>query len=196
MQIVARHPEDLDELDRLIHGTRDAEQRDRYRAVRLAIEGESTRTIQAMLHRSRGFVQRWAYAYRDGGLCAIEPGKPPGAAAKLTPAQEQAFKSRMLAGPVEADGERCTLRGKDAVRILQCEFGVTYSLPGVYDLLHRLNLACLKPRPKHRKNDEPAMRQWLAEAPLLSSACGSNKTRPPRLSSGSRTRPASGSKAR
>jgi transposase len=74
----------------------------------------------------------------------------------------------MLAGPTERDGGVCTLRGRDAVRILQQEFGVSYSLEGVYDLLERLNLSCLKPRPRHRKNDPQAMKTWLERAPFLS----------------------------
>jgi transposase len=74
----------------------------------------------------------------------------------------------MLAGATEADGGVCSLRGVDAVKILEAEFGVRYTLDGVYDLLHRLRLSCLAPRPRHRKNDPQAMREWLDGAPLLS----------------------------
>ena len=73
----------------------------------------------------------------------------------------------MINGPLSRDGV-CTLRGKDAVKILNKEFGVSYSLPGVYDLLHRLNLSCLKPRPRHEKNDPEKMEQFKARAPFLS----------------------------
>ena len=55
------------ELNRRIRGERDAEQRDRYRVVVLAIEGCETKVIQLRSSRSRGFVQRWVYAYRDRG---------------------------------------------------------------------------------------------------------------------------------
>lgn len=73
----------------------------------------------------------------------------------------------MLDGPREGDGV-CTLRGKDAVRILNGEFGVAYSLNGVYDLLHRLGFSCLSPRPRHEKNDPAAMEAFKERAPLLS----------------------------
>ncbi|MDB5290615.1 MAG: family transposase [Phycisphaerales bacterium] len=121
-----------------------------------------------MLGRSRRFVQEWAYAYRDGGIEAIRPGKSSGRPPRLPRDKEQAFRARVLAGPAEADGGVCALRGVDAMRILEKEFGVRYSLDGVYDLLHRLRLSCLVPRPRHRKNDPEAMRQWLDSAPLLS----------------------------
>ena len=96
MDIYERQAGDLTQLQQRIRREKDAGQRDRYRVVVLAIAGEQTRAIQTRLDRSRGFVQRWAYAYRDGGVEALRAGKPPGAASRLTPAQEQVFKQRML----------------------------------------------------------------------------------------------------
>ena len=72
-------------------------------------------------------------------------------------------------GPTEADGGVCTLRGLDAVAVLEREFGVAYSLKGAYDLLHRLGFSCLRPRSRHRKNEPAAMDQFRRDAPLLSS---------------------------
>ena len=109
--------------------------------------------------------------------------------------REAEFKARMAAGPTAADGGVCVLRGRDARRILAEEFGAGYSLQGVYDLLHRLGLSCLKPRPRHRKNDPEAMARWVEGAPLLSKR--SAKSTPARPSkSGSKTRPASDSRGR
>ena len=152
----------------LIDGERDAVQRDRLRAALLAAEGKQASEIARALGRSRRFVQAWAYAYRDFGVAAVRPGKSTGRPAKLTRDREQAFKARMLAGPTDADGGVCVPRGEDARRILEREFGVRYTLDGVYDLLHRLKLSCLSPRPRHRKNDPAAMAAWAERAPLLS----------------------------
>ena len=168
MHITPHHPDDLIELDRRIRVERNAKQRDRYRAVRLALDGQATKTIMAMLGRSKDFVQRWSYCYRDGGLGTIAEKPRPGRPTKLPREKEQAFRQRLRAGPTPDDGV-CTLRGVDAVRILEREFGVHYTLEGAYDLLHRLGLSCLKPRPRHRKNDPAAMQRWLDDAPLLSS---------------------------
>jgi len=68
-----------------------------------------------------------------------------------------------MPGPREVTGV-CTLRGKDVVRILEHEFGVRYSLDGVYDLLERLGYSCLAPRPRHEKSD-PAKQQEFRAAP-------------------------------
>ncbi|MFN0134366.1 MAG: winged helix-turn-helix domain-containing protein, partial [Phycisphaerales bacterium] len=71
------------------------------------------------------------------------------------------------AGPTDADGV-CTLRGKDVRRILEHEFGVKYTLDGVYPLLHRLGCSCLAPRPRHEKQDLAAQRKFKDEsAPFL-----------------------------
>jgi len=192
MYIPQRRPEDAAELTSLIRQTSNAKQRDRYRVVELAIGGETEPTIARMLGRSRGFVQRWAYAYRDGGLEAVVAESPPGRGMKLSTQQQQAFRQRVLAGPTQTDGV-CTLRGQDFIRILRDEFGVSYKLSGVYDLLHRLNLSVLSPRPRHRQSDPEAMRQWQEEAPLLSARCR-QRTPQERLPSGSRTKCESGSR--
>lgn len=194
MEIVERTAGDVAELNRRIRQERSAEQRDRYRAVLLAIEGLETADVQDRLGRSRGFVQRWAYAYRDSGLEGLAAQKRGGSQPKLPAEQQQRFIERFKAGPTEGDGGVCRLGGKDAVRILQAEFGVAYTLNGVYELLHRNGLSCLRPRPRHRKSDPEAQKKWLDRAPFLSRK-SAKSTPESRLKSGSRTRPGSDSKA-
>lgn len=167
MDISLRQPEDAAELSRLIHRASNAKQRDRLRAVELAIAGKPTLEVAAMLGRSRSFVQDWCYAYRDHGLEAVAPKRQPGRPTKLAPAQHAAFKRRVLDGPREDDGV-CTLRGRDFQRILEAEFGVSYQLSGVYELLHRLGFSVLVPRPQHRKSDPEAQQEWVDRAPFLS----------------------------
>jgi transposase len=192
MHIKLHHREDLTQLQQQSRRQRDAKQRDRYRAVLLALEGHAAPAIARTLGRSRAFVQRWVYAYRDQGLEAIAPKRQTGRPPNLPPAKEIPFKERFLAEPTEADGV-CTLRAKEAQRILREEFGVEYTLGGVYDLLHRLGFSCLAPRPRHRKNDPEQMRQWLNDAPLLSGK-SPRRTRGKESKSGSRTRHGSANK--
>lgn len=167
MNVEIHQPEDLEQLRNRVQKERNAKQRDRYRAVLLALEGQTAEAIMHILDRSKNFVQRWVYAYRDGGIDAIHPRLQTGRPRKLTELEEVQFRERMLAGPKPQDAV-CSLRGEDARRIIESEFAVQYSLPGVYVLLHRLGLSSLVPRPRHKKNDPEKMRQWLQEAPLLS----------------------------
>jgi transposase len=147
--------------------------RDRFRVVLLAGEGfnakEQTREqIAGAVGRSRQFVDQWAGRYRRLGLAGLEAGKAKGNTPSLTPAELETFKKRMLAGPTDADQGKCTLRGRDAQRILEAEFNKPLKLSTVYSLMHKAGLSCLRPRPRHRKNDPVAMKQWLDRAPFLS----------------------------
>lgn len=194
MDIALRDVADADELTRRIREARHAKQRDRLRAVELAIAGHATPSIMRMLGRSRGFVQRWCYTYRDHGLDAVAAKPLPGRPTRLPSDQHAAFKQRVVDGATEADGV-CVLRGRDFVRILEHEFGVRYQLSGVYELLNRLGLSVLAPRPQHRKSDPQAMQQWVDDAPLLSAR--SRMPIPTSVSkSGSRMKRGSASRAR
>lgn len=194
MQIVAHCSQDVAELDRRIRRERNAKQRDRYRAVRLALGGLPTATIMDKLDRSKNFVQRWCYFYRDGGLDALHEKPRPGQPVLLPRDQEQVLLERVRAGATEADGV-CALRGKDVRRLLAEQFGVKYSLSGVYELLHRLGLEPLRPRPRHRKNNPQAMQTWLDDAPFLSSKSATN-TPTNKSKCGSKMKRVSASKAR
>jgi transposase len=159
---------DLQKLKERAQGETNAKQRDRYRAVILALQGWKTEDIMRKLDRSKNFVQRWNYFYRDGGIDAISAKRQSGRPTKLPRQKEAQLIKRIQGGPTDKDGGVCVLRGKDIKQILDKEFGVKYTLFGVYDLMHRLGFSCLKPRPQHRKNDPETMRRWLQEAPFLS----------------------------
>lgn len=194
MDVTARVPGDLTVLEQGARRGRDGRQRERYRCVLLALKGFEATQIADKLGRSRRFVQYWVYRYRDSGLEALQDRPRSGQPTRLPRPREAEFCARLDAEPKAADGV-CTLRGVDFVRILRDEFGVTYTLQGAYDLLHRLGYSCLCPRPQHRKNDPEAMRVWLRDAPLLSSRSVTS-TPTGRSKSGSRTKPASARKAR
>ena len=70
-------------------------------------------------------------------------------------ASVERLRVRLDAGPTAEDAA-CTPRGPEVRAILDREFGVLYSLPAVYVLLHRLGYSCLDPRPRHRKADPEA----------------------------------------
>jgi len=130
MRVSEREPGDIAELDRRAKSQRNALQRDRLRAVLLALEGEeAVAAIAKTLSRSRRSVQDWVYAYRDGGIDQLKPKPRPGRPTKLPRDREAELKARLDAAARPSDGV-CTLRGKDVVTILEREFGVKYSLDG------------------------------------------------------------------
>jgi len=166
MRVSEREPGDVAELTRRARTEPNALQRDRYRAVLLALDGQEAVAIAAALGRARRSVQDWVYAYRDDGIDDLRLGKSTGRPTKLPREREAELMARLDAGPLPTDGV-CTLRGRDVVRILEQEFGVKYSLDGAYDLLERLGYSCLTPRPLHEKSDPAALEQFKQHAPLL-----------------------------
>lgn len=167
MKVRERSPGDIAELQECVRRETKAMQRDRYRAVLMALQGQEAIEIAVALGRARRSVQDWVYCYRDGGIDALLPVKQTGRPTKLPKEKEAELRVRLDGGPRESDCV-CTLRGKDVVRILESEFGVKYSLDGVYDLLERLGYSRLSPRPRHEKNDPAAIEDFKARAPLLS----------------------------
>jgi transposase len=168
MNVQLRDPADRLELERGAASRKDARLRDRYRAVIAAFDGAEALEIAQKIHRSRRFVQEWVYRYRDEGVGGLKDKPRPGKACKLSVDEQERFRQRILKGPIEADGLACTLRGPEARRILEQEFGKKYALGAVYALMHRLRLSPLRPASQHPKNDPQAIAQWLDRAPFLS----------------------------
>ena len=173
MHVALQDPSDRRTLEQLVVAERHAVQRDRYRAVLLALadapeelEGDE---IAERLGRSPRFVDQWLGRYRSGGVDNLRARKQPGRRPKLDAEQAAQLKARLEAGPTAADDGVCAFRGRDVCRIIEREFGVVHTVGGIYDVLERLDFSWLLPRPRHRKNDPAAMRQFTEErAPLLS----------------------------
>ncbi len=98
MQIQAHHPDDLERLRQRSRQQRDAKQRDRYRAVALALEGHSIPETAQILARSRRFVQLWVYAYRNHRPDAIAPKRQSGWPGKSPVAVKGEAEVQRLAG--------------------------------------------------------------------------------------------------
>ena len=180
MNVAFHRSDDLKTLETLCRRERNAKQRDRYRAALLALKGMTEPEIRQRVDRGRTFVQTWVYAYRDHGIAGIAVKKQTGQPTKLPRDQEPAFLERL------AQSDR-PLRGRDMVAILEESFGVTYTIQGAYDLLHRLEYVPLKPRPVNPKKDADAEQQWRKRAPFLSGASVAGTARN-KSKSGSRTK--------
>lgn len=167
MRITEHSPGDIERLEGLIAEEPRAKQRDRCRIALLALRGWEKPDIASALGVAPSTVELWAYRYRDLGVDGLTQSRYKKKQPRLSDEHLEKFKARFTGEPRESDGV-CTLRAKDAARILENEFGVAYSIPGVYKLLHRLGLSCLTPRPRHEKNDPARMEAFKKEAPLFS----------------------------
>ena len=105
-------------------------QRDRFRSVLMVVQGRQALEVADVVGRGRRFVQRWAYAYRDGGIKAVRGRTAPDRQRRLSPEQEARFVQRVKAGATPRDGV-ASLRGPQIQGILGREFGKTFSLNGI-----------------------------------------------------------------
>ena len=112
MKVTERSVGDVAELTRRAREETKAIQRDRYRAVSMALDGREAVEIAAALGRARRSVQDWVYAYRDGGVDELLPGKSPGRPTKLPREREGELKARLDGGPrpPTAASARCAAR--------------------------------------------------------------------------------------
>lgn len=186
MNVVWKDAGDEQRLVELVGGTSNAKQRDRYRVVLIAGRGLGERRelereqIAQAVGRSRQFVDQWVGRYRRGGIEVLVPKRQPGAARRLSVEQEARLCAMLEAGPAP-DEQIAAYNGPILREKIRQHFNVTYSLDGVYKLLHRLGYNDLMPRPRHPDTDPAAMENfkkkncpsvWLKSGPTIpTNAC-------------------------
>jgi transposase len=147
------------QLQKLYRGETNARMARRIQGVYLASKGLTCPQIMEITGSARRTIQQWVAKYNTGGIEALKDSPRSGAPTKLSQKQQQAFCKRIEAGPTKQDGVS-VLNGPAVKKILEQEFGVSYSLWGVYSLLHRLRFSCLCPRPQHEEVDPQAQEEF------------------------------------
>ena len=183
-----------EELQKLAAGQATPRLWRRFRGIILASDGLSAAKIAAALGCTPRAVQKWTRRYNEGGAEALTDRPGRGGKPKLDPSQHDRLRARIEAGPKPEDGV-CAFHNADIRRILAAEFGVVLGPQAVYDLLHRLKLSSLMPRPIHRKADpeiQEAFKKGLPgrskRSPRPTPRSGSRSGSPTRRDSGSKGR--------
>lgn len=185
-----------EELAGLIRKEKNAGVATRLRAVLMALRGRESTRIGEDLSVSPRSVQAWVARFNAGGVAALRDKPRPGQPKRLTPGQEEEVRrwldESLARGPSD---DQPILRGPQIRDKIELHFGKKFSLSGAYALLHRLGYEPLRPRPRHPKADPVKQEEFKASAPPLSTRSAAT-TPGPSSRSGSRTRPASGSRGR
>lgn len=190
MNVVSHHS--ATQLQDYYRTEKDARLARRIQGVYLAQMGRSCPGIMAITGAARRTVQQWVARYNRGGLKELCDKPRPGQPTRLPRDREAEFRRRLDQGPLAVDGVS-VLTAPVIQRILEREFGQTYSLPGVWSLLHRLGYSYLCPRPQHERADPIAQEEFKKTFPA--SWIRSKTNIPESLSkSGSRMKPGSVSK--
>jgi len=138
----------------------------RLRAVAFYACNETVEEIVDKLGYCRQSICDWIHRYNANGIKGLYDQPRPGQPRYLSSENELIFKQRIMAGPKESD-QISAFTGKIIISILRTEFNVEYSLSGVYNILERLKMSSLLPRPRHEKNNLEAMKKWEAELPTI-----------------------------
>jgi len=116
----------------------------RYIALAHIKDGKSsTETAQALRVTPRA-VTKWLKWFIDEGVDRLEGTPHYWSTQRLPKAQEEAFRQAVEELQRSRGGGRA--RGEDIRQLLVQQFGVGYSLNGVYDLLKRLDMAWISAR--------------------------------------------------
>lgn len=164
----------------------------RLRALLAVVQGEHVPRVARLLGVAERAVRNWVNGYNRHGLSGVRDRRG-GRRCRLSPAQLERVRVRLLAEPTAKDGV-CSLRGVDVRRILQAEFGAAYARSSVYYFLrHTLGFSYLKPRPLHTQTDLAAQAAFKKTSRKPSRKSGKT-TRAGVWKSGSTTKAASDSK--
>lgn len=150
MYVAALHSPE--QLRQLLKAEANATVARRLQAVLLAKQGLTVPQIVALIPMSRRVIQSWIYRYNADGLEGLNNRYAGNTnSSKLSAQQRQALQDYI--DQTADDPQEGIRRGQDVQHWLNEQFGVCYSLSGIYELLHRLGYRPLMPRPRHQKAD-------------------------------------------
>ena len=135
----------------------------RLRAWELYQQGWKQCRIAAALGVSQGAVSQWCQRARTAGPQALLHHPPPGAAARLSCAQQTQLGT-LLDQPPSRFGFRGEVwTTKRVAQLIKDQFGVRYHRAHISRLLRRLGFSVQKPRLRASQRDEAAIRRWRTQ---------------------------------
>lgn len=162
--LVVEPSRSTEELRSLAHAERDPRVRCRLLAMAYLLQGHSAFESDKLFGLSAVQLRLWIRRYKTEGVAGLADRPRSGPQSRLPEAEHPEFLARLHAGPPPETG-LSAWRGEDIRQLLLDQFGVRYSLSGVYALLHRLKQSSLAPRPQHPASDPSAQAAFKKSAP-------------------------------
>ena len=144
------------ELRALAAKCRDAAQTRRLLAIAMIQEGLPRLDAARQAGMDRQTLRDWVHRYNEAGPVGLVSRKPPGAAAKLNPAQMAELREVVIAGPDPDIHKVIRWRCVDLRDEVSRRFSVNVPERTIGKWLHKLGLTRLQPRPYHPKKDAVA----------------------------------------
>jgi transposase len=183
------------ELRREARRCRDAAASRRMLALALVLEGCPRAEAARHAGMDRQTLRDWVHRYNAGGLAGLRDRRRPGRKPCLTPEQEAELVAAVDRGPDPDRDGVVRWRRVDLKVLIETRFAVHLHERSVGKVLRRLGFARLSVRPKHPLSDPAAQEAFKKASPSWSRGRFPNTPAAGRSRSGSRTRPASASRA-
>ena len=120
-------------------------------------EGKTQAETARLLYISSQKVSAWLKRFSQEGIEGLKDKTRSGRPRLLDRSAHGALKQKIEASQSALLGAR--LRGEDIIQLIKNEWGVTYSLSGIYFLLEDIGMSWISTRSKHPKQDESAQVQ-------------------------------------
>jgi transposase len=192
---VTRRELDAGGLRREAGRCRDARAARRMLALALVLEGASRAEAARAAGMDRQTLRDWVHRYNEEGLAGLRDRRRPGPRPRLTPEQEAELEGVVERGPDPDRDGVVRWRRVDLKALIEARYGVALHERSVGKVLRRLGFARISVRPKHPKADEAAQAAFKKASPSWSRRRCPSAPVADRSRSGSRTRPASASRA-
>jgi transposase len=193
---VTRHDLTARELRAAAGRERDGAAARRMLAIALVLEGMDRKTAAETCGMERQTLRDWVHRYNAEGLAGLHDRKPPGPRPKLTAEQTAALAAWVEAGPDPVGHGVVRWRRVDLRDELERRFGVSLHERSVSKLLTKLGYRRLSVRPRHPDTNEAEQATFKKTLPRSWRRGFPTTPRTSRSRSGSKTRPASASRAR
>src|SRR5256714_9567532 len=184
------------ELRALARRERDGRVSSRLLALANASEGMSREEAARAAGMDRQTLRDWVHRYNDEGLAGLHDRHRSGRKPRLTPEQEAELAAAVEQGPDPDRDGVVRWRRVDLQALIEARFTVRLHERSVGKVLRRLGFARLSVRPKHPKADEAAQEAFKKASPSWYARRCPSAPAASRSRSGSRTKPASASRAR
>jgi len=156
---------DRGEIKRMMRKTKNVVMYRKLQAILLHMKGYNNKKIAEIVEVDRKTVGRYVIQFKSGGVESLVPKKPPGRPSLIDKYQEKEVYitiSNNTPEEVGFDGIR-NWTAKIASEWIFRKFGVRYSINGVLDLFHRLNLSYTRPTYVLAKADPEKQGQFIAD---------------------------------
>lgn len=132
----------------------------RLQAIRLLKAGRTYRDVATIVGSSLSSVVRWQQSYQRKGKRGLRVKPSPGRTPRLDQRKRQRLAKLLLGGPMEAGYETNIWTLRRIAEVIHGEFGVRYTIPNVWRLMHDMGWSCQKPTNRDRERNEKAIRYW------------------------------------